>query len=107
MAQAPGHPVTTLIEVHGGNFGNNAEASLGQLLVDAFGEGVIEALQEITAVKAEELVKEREKAEKAEKLAAEKAEKADKEAAEKLAKTYAALDKDKAAAHPHTTGGKG
>ncbi len=75
MPAAPGHPQTAMVAVHGGEFGNNTEASLGQLLVDAFGEGVIEAIKEITAVKAEELAKEREKAEKAEaaKLAKEEA----------------------------------
>ncbi len=72
MAQAPGHPNTALIAVHGGEFGNHCEASLGQLLVDAFGDGVLEAIAEITKVKADELAKEREKAEKAEKAAAEK-----------------------------------
>ncbi len=83
MPQAPGHPNTALVAVHGGEFGNQAEASLGQLLVDAFGEGVIEAIAEITKVKADELAKEREKAEKAEKAAAEKLAKEEAAAKEK------------------------
>ncbi len=99
MPQAPGHPNTALIAVHGGEFGNQAEASLGQLLVDAFGDGVIEAIQEIATKKGEELAKEREKVEKAEKAAAEKLAKEEAAAKEKEA--------HKAAAHaPHAGHGR-
>lgn len=102
MPQAPGHPATAMIEVHGGDFGNHTETTLGALLVDAFGEGVCEAIQEIADKKHGEVMKKREADAKAdaERVAKEdeatrKQEKLDKEAAEKLAKTFAALDKAK------------
>ncbi len=93
MPQAPGHPATAMIAVHGSDFGNHTETTLGALLVDAFGEGVVEAIQEIATAKGAELAKEREKAEKAEKAAA-----------EKLAKDEAAAkakEEHKVTAHAH------
>ncbi len=92
MPQAVGHPGAAMVPVHGGNFGNNTETTVGALLVDAFGEGVCEALQEIASKKGEELAKEREKAEKAEAARIAKEEKEAKEEAEKEAKK---------ASHPH------
>ncbi len=89
MPQAPGHPATAMIEVHGGGFGNHTETTLGALLVDAFGEGVVEAIQEIATAKGAEIAKEREKAEKAEAARLAKEEKEAKEAAEKEEKHLA------------------
>jgi hypothetical protein len=70
------------VPVRGGAFGNNTETSVGALLVDAFGEGVLEALLEIATAK--EIAAEREKAEKAEaaKLAKEEAKEDAREAKE-------------------------
>ncbi len=72
MPQAPGHPATAMIMVHGSDFGNQTEVTLGQLLEDAFGEGVIQAIQEIATKKGAEIAAEREKVAKAEKAAADK-----------------------------------
>ncbi len=65
MPQAPGHPATAMIEVHGGGFGNHTETTLGALLVDAFGEGVVEAIQELTDKKYKEIMEKRAAAAKA------------------------------------------
>lgn len=105
MARAVGHPVTALIPVHGGEFGNNTEASISQLLVDSFGEGVIEALAEIAQARRDQIAAERAAAEKAEsaKLAKEEESKALEEQREALKATPTK--------HPHAapvppTGGK-
>lgn len=81
---APGQPSSPLVPVRGGAFGNNTETSVVALLVDAFGEGVLEALQEIATAKGKEIAAEREKAEKAEaaKLAKEEAKEDAREAKE-------------------------
>lgn len=93
MPASVGHPATAMVPVHGGNFGNNTETSVGALLVDAFGEGVLEAIQEIATAKGKHIAAERAKAEKAEadrlakeEAVAEKAEaKEEKEAAKAVA----------------------
>ena len=85
MPAAVGHPGAAMIPVHGGNFGNNTETSVGALRVDAFGDGVLEAIQEIATAKGAELAKEREKAEKAEAAALAKEEAAKEKEAHKAA----------------------
>ncbi len=93
MPAAVGHPGAAMVPVHGGNFGNNTETTVGALLVDAFGEGVLAAIQEIADKKTKEIVAEREKVAKAEAAAAEKEAKEAEKAADKEA--------HKLAPHPH------